>query len=181
MSSRLDWFRGAYGEEGLRRVLASLSPEQQIILSRKAPLVGWYPMASFERLLEAMYQEANRRAPLTRDEFDHQHLAASTTVAQRLYHFISSLIPPELLVPRLVSAFNRVHTGTELVVLQNKRGYARFLITGALEMYPLADRTSRIAIVYFFREAGVTDISTKRLREEKGQDRFLLETEVSYQ
>jgi hypothetical protein len=181
VSSRIDWFRSTYGESVLQKVLAKLPAEQQIILSRKAPLVGWYPMSNFEQLLEAMYQEANRQSPLTRDAFDHQHLAASTTVTQKLYNFISSLIPPEFLMLQLASVFNRVHLGVELSMLKNKKGYARFLSTGSIDMYPLADRTSRIGLIYYLREAGAKNISIKRLREEKGSERFLLETEVSYE
>jgi hypothetical protein len=181
VASTLRWFRGAYGEEALLKASAMLPWQEQAALTKSIPLVGWYSVISFERILTALYQEANQRAPLTQEEFDSRGLSeAGSAAIQTLYRFISSLIPPELLLPQLALIFNRIYNQATLTVLENKRGYARFLIIGSREMYPLAERSGRIASLHILRDAGAKDASYRKLREETNQDNFLLESELYY-
>lgn len=181
VSGALGWFRKKYGEPALQSALARLPEKDRTVVGKAVPSLGWYSVHTLERLLDSFYEEARTRDGITREEFDRVGASESGTfIAETIYRFLLSMVGPESFFSKAANIHNRVYENARLEVLENRRGYARVLFSGAPEVLRGALR-HRYPLRKSLERAGAKYIQIKTLREEKTEESFALELEIRYE
>jgi hypothetical protein len=181
VSSFFHWVTQAYGPDLLSRALLKISLEDRAHFDKLIISLGWYPVAAFERLIDATYKEVANATGESRETFDKRGVQeGGGALMKTIYKFVMSMSSPQNTIARLPTIYPRVYDQGKLEVLQNEPGHCIFRHEGPEEMYPLAIRNLHYGLPYTLALVGAKNPIHKFLKDEHKNDRFLMENDWSY-
>ncbi len=125
MKDARNWTRTAYGSDAYQRALATLSDEDRAIVDGLILPGAWYPIATWDRFLDAMRAEASRRGD-SETTFDMRNMreAGGSIVVKTVYKVLLSLVGTTTAVDRAMQIFNRAYNQGRVEIVENVRGRA---------------------------------------------------------
>jgi hypothetical protein len=126
MKDARNWARTAYGAEAYRSALGRLSDADRALVDGLILPGSWYPIAGWDRFLDAMRSEAAARKNESELVFDMRNMreAGGSIVVKTVYKVLLSLVGATTAVDRAVQIYNRAYSEGRCEIVENVRGRA---------------------------------------------------------
>src|SRR6478735_3439208 len=121
MKDARNWTRTAYGADAYQSALAKLSEAERTVVNGIIVPGGWYPLAGWDRFLDAMRAEAAARKGESEFVFDMRNMreAGGSIVVKSIYKVLLHLVGPTTAIDRAVQIYNRAYSEGRCQILEN--------------------------------------------------------------
>jgi hypothetical protein len=183
MKDARNWARTAYGPEAYQSALAKLSDADRTLVNGLIVPGAWYPIAGWDRFLDAMRAEAATRNGESEFVFNMRNMreAGGSIVVKSIYKVLLHLIGPTTAVEKAVQIYNRAYNGGRCEIVENVRGSAvvRYLDGSPALLNNLSNHLPT-AIVWVLEQNGAHDVAPKITRSDVIGGKLVFEVSVTY-
>jgi hypothetical protein len=177
-----EWARTAYGHEAFQSALGKLTAEERAMVEGPLLAGSWYPVATWDRFLAAMREEARLRRGHSEYEFDMRNMReAGSTIARTIYKFILGLMRAQTVLEKAVVIYNRAYSEGHCELVENGpgRGVVRYCdASPALRTNLLHNFLT--GLIFVLELNGVKDIDGRISRDEIVDGRLIFEVTITY-
>jgi hypothetical protein len=178
-----NWTRTAYGAEAFQSALARLSDADRALVNGLILSSAWYPIASWDRFLDAMRAEAAARKGESELVFDMRNMreAGGSLLVKTVYHVLLSLVGTTTAIDRAVQIYNRAYSEGRCEIVENVQGRAviRYL-DGSPALQNNLSHHLPTSIAWVLEQNGARDASATITRSEVVDGKLLFEVTVGY-
>jgi hypothetical protein len=182
MKDARNWARTAYGADAYQSALTKLSDAERSLINGIIVPGGWYPIAAWDRFLDAMRAEAARKGD-SAFVFDMRNMreAGGSVVVKSIYKVLLHLIGPTTAIEKAVQIYNRAYNSGRCEIVENVRGSAvvRFL-DGSPGLLSNLSHHLPTAMVWVLEQNGAHDAAAKITRSDVIDGKLVFEVAVSY-
>jgi hypothetical protein len=183
MKDARNWARTAYGADAYQSALAKLSTEERELVNGLIVPAAWYPIAGWDRFLDAMRAEAAARRGESAFVFDLRNMreAGGSMVVKSIYKVLLHMVSPTTAVERAVQIYNRAYNGGRCEIVENVRGRAvvRYL-DGSPALLNNLSHHLPTALVWVLEQGGAHDVAPQITRNDVVDGKLVFEVSVSY-
>jgi hypothetical protein len=183
MKDARNWARTAYGTDAYQSALAKLSETERALINGIIVPGGWYPIAGWDRFLDAMRAEAAARKGDSAFVFDMRNMreAGGSVVVKSIYKVLLHLIGPTTAIEKAVQIYNRAYNGGRCEIVANERGRAvvRYL-DGSPALLNNLSHHLPTAMVWVLEQNGAHDAAAKITRSDVIDGKLVFEVSVTY-
>jgi hypothetical protein len=183
MKDARNWARTAYGADAYQSALARLSDADRALVSGLILPGEWYPIAGWDRFLDAMRVEAAARKGESEFVFNMRNMreAGGSIVVKSIYKVILNLIGPTTAIDRAVHIYNRAYSEGRCEVIENVRGRAvvRY-VDGSPGLLNNLSHHLPTAIVWVLEQSGAQDAAPTITRNDVAGGKLMFEVSVTY-
>jgi hypothetical protein len=120
-----DWTRKAYGDEAYRSALSKLPENERAMVDGMVLAGSWYPIATWDRFLDAMRAEALARQGHSTFQFNMRNMReAGSSIVRGIYKFLVGLLSPTTTIEKFAVLYGRVYSEGKCDVVENVPGRA---------------------------------------------------------
>jgi hypothetical protein len=183
MKDARNWARTAYGADAYQSALAKLSDAERAVVHGLILPGAWYPLAVWDRFLDAMRAEAAARKGDSEFVFDMRNMreAGGSIVVKSVYKVLLHLVGPTTALDRGIQIFNRAFSEGRCELVENVRGraVARYLDGSAALLNNLSHHLPT-AMVWLLEQSGATDAAPTITRRDVIGGKLVFEVSVTY-
>jgi hypothetical protein len=183
MKDARNWARIAYGADAYQSALAKLSDADRALVNGLIVPAAWYPLAGWDRFLDAMRAEAAARRGESALVFDMRNMreAGGSIVVKSIYKVLLHLVGPTTAIEKAVQIYNRAYNGGRCEIVENVRGRAviRYL-DGSPALLNNLSHHLPTAIVWVLEQGGAHDAVPTITRSDVVGGKLVFEVSVTY-
>jgi len=183
MKDARNWARTAYGADAYKSALAKLSDADRALVDGLIVPVVWYPIAGWDRFLDAMRAEAAARKGDSAFVFDMRNMreAGGSIVVKSIYKVLLHLIGPTTAIEKAVQIYNRAYNGGRCEIVENVRGNAvvRY-VDGSPALLNNLSHHLPTALAWVLEQGGAHDAAPRITRSDVIDGKLLFEVAVTY-
>ncbi len=183
MKDARNWARTAYGADAYQSALAKLSDAERALVDGLILPGSWYPLAAWDRFLDAMRAEAAARRGESEVVFDMRNMreAGGSIVVKSIYKVLLNLVGPTTAVERGIQIYNRAYSEGRCEIVENVRGRAvvRYVDAGPALLHNLSHHLPT-AIVWVLEQSGVQEVVPTITRSDVVDGKLRFEVAVTY-
>jgi hypothetical protein len=183
MKDARNWTRTAYGADAYQSALAKLSEAERAVVNGIIVPGGWYPLAGWDRFLDAMRAEAASRKGESEFVFDMRNMreAGGSVVVKSIYKVLLHLVGPTSAVEKAVQIYNRAYSEGRCEIVENVRGRAvvRYL-DGSPALLNNLSHHLPTAIVWVLEQSGAHEAAPTITRRDVAGGKLSFEVAVTY-
>ena len=183
MKDARNWARTAYGAEAYQSALARLSAADRELIDGLILPGSWYPIAGWDRFLDAMRAEAIARKSESDLVFDMRNMreAGGSIVVKTIYKVLLSLVGATTAVDRAVQIYNRAYSEGRCEVVENVHGRAvvRY-VDGSPAFRNNVSHHLPTAIVWVLEQNGARNAAAKITHNDVVNGKLVFEVTVTY-
>ncbi len=183
MKDARNWARTAYGADAYQSALAKLSAADRALVDGLIVPGAWYPLAGWDRFLDAMRAEAAARKGEPELVFDMRNMreAGGSIVVKSIYKVLLNLVGPTTAIERAVQIYNRAYNGGRCEIVENVRGRAvvRY-VDGSPALLSNLSHHLPTAICWVLEQSGAHDAAPQITRSDVIGGKLLFEVAVTY-
>jgi hypothetical protein len=177
----IHWIRDTYGEALYDRVLARLDGADRAYFRRMILSLGWYPLPTWNRFLDASRAEVRLATGEDEVTFDRRLMReAGGVVMQTLYRFVIAWVNPSAAISRVPAAIAKMLDQGSAETLENREGHALVRFRGPEELYPFVGRYAEVGLEVILGLSGAKDVRCQRARDEVGPVGFVQDIRCAY-
>lgn len=183
MSQAMTTIRDRWGEEAYRAALESLDAADREVLEGPLLASNFYPIGTWDRFLDAAYEEVNRRTGETIEEFYAQLVQlGGGRMLQAIYKMFLGIMRPVTVAKLIPSFWNRLYTRGELQLTVNEPGRCVFVFEdqGSDFRKNLVNHLGP-GVQLLLGKNGARNVVTELTRDELGPDGLTLELTATYE
>jgi hypothetical protein len=183
MKDARNWCRTAYGADAYQTALSKLGDADRTIIDGLILPGSWYPIAVWDRFLDAMRGEAAARRGESEFTFDLRNMreAGGSIVVKTVYKMLLSLVGATTAIDRTVQIFNRAFNEGQAEVVENVRGRAVVRYRDASPAF--LDNLSHhlpTALVWVLEMNGARDVSVRITRNDVIDGKLAFDVTATY-
>ena len=183
MKDARNWARTAYGADAYQSALAKLSePERELVNGLILP-GAWYPIAGWDRFLDAMRAEASARKGDSERVFDMRNMreAGGSIVVKSIYKILLNLVGPTSAIDKAVQIYNRAYSEGRCEIIENVRGRAvvRYVDATPALLKNLSHHLPT-AMVWVLEQSGAQEATPTITRNDVAGGTLVFEVSVTY-
>jgi hypothetical protein len=177
-----DWMRTAYGPTAYATALAKLSSEERALIDGTLLAASWYPIAAWDRMQEAMREEALKRKGHGAHEFNMRNMReAGSLIVRNIYKILLGLVSAQSVMTRSVVVFNRIYSEGRCEVVENEPGRAVIRYCGASPAFRTNLTHNFVScLMYLLELNGTKDVDGRVSRDEVVDGKLIFETTITY-
>jgi hypothetical protein len=183
MRDARNWARTAYGADAYQSALAKLSDADRAIVNGIIVPGGWYPLAGWDRFLDAMRAEASARKGESEFVFDMRNMreAGGSLVVKSIYKVLLHLVGPTSAIEKAVQIYNRAYSEGRCEIIENVRGRAvvRYIDATPALLKNLSHHLPT-AMVWVLEQSGAQDVAPQITRSDTAGGKLAFEVSVTY-
>jgi hypothetical protein len=183
MRDARNWTQTAYGSDAYQGALAKLSAPDRALVSGLILPGAWYPLAGWDRFLDAMRAEAAARKGESEFVFDMRNMreAGGSIVVKSIYKVLLNLVGPTTAIDRAVRIYNRAYSEGRCEILENVRGRAvvRYL-DGSPGLLKNLSHHLPTAMVWVLEQSGAREVAPTITRSDVTGGKLVFEVSVTY-
>lgn len=183
MKDARNWARTAYGADAYQSALAKISDADRAIVNGIIVPGGWYPIAGWDRFLDAMRAEAAARKGESAVVFDLRNMreAGGSIVVKSIYKVLLHLVGPTTAVDRAVQIYNRAYSEGRCEIVENVRGRAvvRY-VDGSPALQKNLSHHLPTALVWVIEQSGAHEAVPTITRSDVAGGKLQFEVSVTY-
>ncbi len=122
-----------FGEDGLKSVLADLSPEDRAQVETGALASAWYPFALLLRIMKAAGTRFGGKAPELYREMGEASAEHGLTTVYKIFFRVGS---PQFIISRASAVFKNYYDSGEMKAVVSEKGHAVLELAGFAEPAP---------------------------------------------
>ena len=182
MKDARNWTRTAYGAEAYRSALAKLSDSERAMVDGLILPGEWYPLAGWDRFLDAMRAEAARKGE-SASVFDMRNMreAGGSLVVKSIYKILLNLVGAPTALERAVQIYNRAYSEGRCEIVENALGRAvvRY-VDGTPALLDNLSHHLPTAMVWVLEQNGAKDVAATITRRDVAAGKLSFEVTVTY-
>jgi hypothetical protein len=183
MKDARNWSRTAYGPDAYQSALAKLSESERAMVDGMILSGNWYPIAIWDRFLDAMRKEAAARRGESELAFDMRNMreAGGSVLVKTVYKVVLSLVGATTAIERAVTIYNRAYSEGRCEIVENVRGRALVRYVGGSPA--LRDNLVHhlpTSILWVLEQNGARNADVRVMRSDAVDGKLIFEVAVSY-
>lgn len=176
-----EWVIKTFGQELYDQALQAIRREHASVFEAEIVSVGWYPLAAWSALMNAIRREVKSQHGIEWADFDRRNVfEAGSQTLTKVYRLVFGLMSPITVIEKLMPVASRVYSHGEATVISHTEGHLVLAFKDApVSMLEEIKRMFPLSAELMLHLAG-QQVTEMRSIVETHEGRFQLKLNITY-